>query len=86
MTITVTWKKGYKTDLASLKRATKKTLNEVGFTRGKGVYSTAFKPTGTVQVTSAPTAKDATGKLKLDVTAGEYILAGDIDVLVCTSP
>jgi hypothetical protein len=39
-----------------------------------------------VQVVSAPTAKDATGKLKLDITSGEYILAGDIDVLVCTSP
>jgi hypothetical protein len=90
MTITVAWKKGYKTDLASLKRASKKAVNEVGFTRGgaagKTVYSTTFKPTGTVQVVSAPTAKDATGKLKLDVTAGEYILAGDIDVLVCAAP
>jgi hypothetical protein len=90
MTITVTWKKGYKTDLASLKRASKKSVNEVGFARGgaggKASYSTTFKPTGTVQVVSAPTAKDATGKLKLDVTAGEYILAGDLDVLVCTSP
>jgi len=86
MTITVTWKKGYKTDLASLKRASKKTVNEIGFARAAGKFSTTFKPTGTVQVVSAPTAKDATGKLKLDVTAGEYILAGDIDVLVCTSP
>jgi hypothetical protein len=86
MTITVTWKKAYKTDLASLKRASKKAANEISFTRGKGSFSTTFKPTGTVQVVSAPTAKDATGKLKLDVTAGEYILAGDLDVLVCTSP
>jgi hypothetical protein len=86
MTITVTWKKGYKTDLASLKRASKKTVNEIGFARAAGKFSTTFKPTGTVQVVSAPTAKDATGKLKLDVTAGDYILAGDIDVLVCTSP
>jgi hypothetical protein len=86
MTITVTWKKGYKTDLASLKRASKKSVNEIGFARAAGKFSTTFKPTGTVQVVSAPTAKDATGKMKLDVTAGEYILAGDIDVLVCTSP
>jgi hypothetical protein len=90
MTITVTWKKGYKTDLASLKRATNTSVNAVGFARanaaGKAQFSTTFKPTGTVQVVSAPTTKDATGKLKLDVTAGEYILAGDIDVLVCTSP
>lgn len=86
MTITVTWKKGYKTDLASLKRASKKSVNEIGFARTAGKFSTTFKPTGTVQVVTAPTAKDATGKMKLDVTAGDYILAGDIDVLVCTSP
>jgi hypothetical protein len=89
MTITVSWKKGDKTDLASLKRASKKSVNEVGFARagasGKAEFSKTFKPTGTVQVVAAPTSKDTTGKVKLDVTAGDYILAGDIDVLVCTS-
>jgi hypothetical protein len=78
------WKDGYKTDVGSLKRATKPGGGEVGFSRGAAV-SKSFKPTGRVTVVSAPTDANATGKLKLDVQAGDFMLAGDVDVLLCVA-
>jgi hypothetical protein len=84
LTITVEWKNGYKTDVGSLKRATKAGGGEVGFSR-MNALSRTFKPTGRVTVLSAPTDANATGKLKLDVQSGDFMLAGDIDVLLCVA-
>jgi hypothetical protein len=78
------WKDGYKTDVGSLKRATKPGGGEVGFSRGASV-SKSFKPTGRVTVVSAPTDANATGKLKVDVQSGDFMLAGDLDVLLCVA-
>ena len=85
MMLMVPWKDGYKTDLSALRRAKGGNLGEAAFLRKKQVSST-FKPSGLVTVVSAPTAKDGVGKLKIDLQSGGYILAGDLDVLVCGSP
>ncbi|HEY1693288.1 MAG TPA: hypothetical protein VGG39_14070 [Polyangiaceae bacterium] len=82
ISLMVPWKDGYKTDLASLKRAKGASVNEAAFVRTKKV-STAFKPTGLVTVVSAPTQKGAVGKMKIDLQSGDYMLAGDLDVVVC---
>ncbi|HEY3821687.1 MAG TPA: hypothetical protein VGL81_31185 [Polyangiaceae bacterium] len=85
MLLTVPWKDGYKTDLSALRRAKGANLGEAAFLRKKQVSPT-FKPSGLVTVVSAPTKKDAVGKMKIDLQSGGYILAGDLDVLVCGSP
>jgi len=85
MMLMVPWKDGYKTDLSALRRARGGNLGEAAFLRKKQVSST-FKPSGLVTVVSAPTAKDAVGKMKIDLQSGGYILAGDLDVMVCGSP
>ena len=85
MMLTVPWKDGYKTDLASLKRAKGNKLGEAAFVRKQQVSAT-FKPSGLVTIVSAPTAKDAIGKMKIDLVSGGYILAGDLDVKVCAAP
>jgi hypothetical protein len=85
MMLMVPWKDGYKTDLSALRRAKGGNLGEAAFLRKKQVSST-FKPSGLVTVVSAPTTKDAVGKMKIDLQSGGYILAGDLDVLVCGSP
>jgi hypothetical protein len=85
MMLLVPWKDGYKTDLSALRRAKGGNLGEAAFLRKKQVSST-FKPSGLVTVVSAPTSKDGVGKMKIDLQSGGYILAGDLDVLVCASP
>ncbi len=50
---------------------------------GKQQISTTFKPTGRITVVSAPTEKDAIGKVKIDLQSGDYMVAGDLDVKVC---
>jgi hypothetical protein len=89
MTLMVPWQDGYKVDLGSLKRAKRRDLGEASFVRvgadGKGKVSTTFAPTGRLTVVSAPTAQNAFGKLKLDLSSGDYILAGDLDVKVCNA-
>jgi hypothetical protein len=84
LTLLLEWKDGYKTDLGSLRRATKPGGGEVGFTRG-GTLSKSFKPTGRITVVSAPSDANATGKLKVDLQSGDFMLAGDLDVLLCTA-
>jgi hypothetical protein len=84
LSLLLEWKDGYKTDIGSLRRATKPGGGEVGFSRGASVSRT-FKPTGRVTVVSAPTDANATGKLKLDVQSGDFMLAGDLDVLLCVA-
>jgi hypothetical protein len=84
LSLLLEWKDGYKTDVGSLKRATKPGGGEVGFSRGASV-SKSFKPTGRVTVVKAPTDANATAKLKLDVQSGDLVLAGDIDVLLCVA-
>jgi hypothetical protein len=90
LTLLVTWKDGYKTDLGSLKRTGPKGQREVSFARasanGKMDASSGFKPTGTVTVVTAPMTQGATGKMKIDLQSGDYILAGDLDVQVCVAP
>jgi hypothetical protein len=90
MMLLVPWKDGYKVDLASLLRSKRKKMGEATFVRvgadGKNQVSTTFKPTGLLTVVSAPTQKDAIGKLKIDLQNGDYILAGDMDVKVCAAP
>jgi hypothetical protein len=83
MLLLVPWKDGYKTDLSALRRARGGNLGEAAFIRKKQV-STTFKPSGLVTVVSAPTEKGSVGKLKIDLQSGGYILAGDLDVKVCS--
>jgi hypothetical protein len=85
LSLLLEWKAGYKTDLGSLKRSGKKGAAEIAFVHTGGKPATAFKPTGTVTVVTAPTAQGATGKLKIDLQAGDYILAGDLDALLCVA-
>jgi hypothetical protein len=89
LSLLVEWKDGYKTDLGSLKKATKPGGGEVGFSRagagGKGTLAKGFKPTGRVTVVKAPTDANATGKIKVDLQSGDFILAGDLDVLLCAA-
>src|SRR5258708_3593152 len=84
LSILLEWKDGYKTDVGSLRRATKPGAGEVGFSRGASVSKT-FKPTGRVTVVKAPTDANATAKLKVDVQSGDFMLAGDLDVLLCVA-
>lgn len=90
LTMLVPWENGYKVDLGSLKRSTRaKPSGEITFSRtgagGKKEISATFKPSGTVTLVKAPTEPNATGKMKLDLQSGEYMLAGDLDVLVCVA-
>jgi hypothetical protein len=89
LTMLVAWKDGYKTDLGSLRRG-KKGVGEIGFSRvsaaNKPDSSATFKPTGTVTVLTAPLNQGATGKMKIDLQSGDYMLAGDLDVQVCVAP
>jgi hypothetical protein len=91
LTMLVPWEDGYKVDLGSLKRSTKKAPGEIAFMRaaaagGKKQLSATFKPSGTVTIVKAPTAEKALGKMKIDLQSGDYMLAGDLDILVCTTP
>jgi len=90
MTLMVPWKQGYKVDLGSLRRARKGSMGEAAFVRvspdNKSQVATTFKPTGLVTIVSAPTEKDAIGKMKIDLQSGDYMLSGDLDVKVCSSP
>jgi hypothetical protein len=87
LTMLVPWEDGYKADLGSLKRSTPKKAGEITFSRvgpgGKKVVSATFKPSGTVTIVKAPNDSNATGKMKIDLQSGDYMLAGDLDVLVC---
>jgi hypothetical protein len=87
MTLMVPWEDGYKVDLGSLKRAKRRDLGEAAFVRvgtdGKTHVSKSFQPTGRLTVLSAPTTQNAFGKVKIDLSSGDYILAGDLDVKVC---
>jgi hypothetical protein len=89
ISLLVPYKDGYKTDLASLKRAKGAAANEAAFVRigdgKKRQVSSTFKPTGLVTIVSAPTQKDAVGKMKIDLQSGDYMLAGDLDVKVCAA-
>jgi hypothetical protein len=90
MTMTVTLEDGYKVDLGSLKRGGKKGGGEISFVRvgpgGKKDYSATFKPTGRVTVVHAPMEQNAVGKLNLDLTSGDYMLSGDLDLQACVAP
>ncbi len=90
MTMTIPWKDGMKADLAAMLRPKGKGLGEISFVRVTDAKqndgSKTFDPIGTVTVVKAPTQKDAFGKMKIDLTAGGYMLAGDIDVKVCVAP
>jgi hypothetical protein len=87
LTMLVPWEDGYKADLGSLKRSTPRKAGEITFSRagtgGKKVISATFKPSGTVTIVKAPNDPNATGKMKIDLQSGDYMLAGDLDVLVC---
>lgn len=89
MTLVVPWQDGYKTDLASLRRAKKGNMGEAAFVRigddGKKQVSTTFKPTGLVTIVTAPTQKDAIGKMKIDLQSGDYMVTGDLDVKLCVA-
>lgn len=89
MVLVVSWQDGYKTDLSALRRAKKGSMGEAAFVRigddGKKQVSTTFKPSGLVTVVSAPTQKDAIGKLKIDLQSGDYMVAGDLDVKLCVA-
>jgi hypothetical protein len=86
MTMLVPWQDGYKVDLASLKLGNKKGPAEIGFSRSKKDVSATFKPSGLVTVVSAPMEKGKTGKLKLDMQSGDFMLNGNLDIEICASP
>jgi hypothetical protein len=89
MVLVVPWQDGYKTDLSALRRGKKGNLGEAAFVRigddGKKQISTTFKPSGLVTVVTAPTQKDAIGKMKIDLQSGDYMVAGDLDVKLCVA-
>jgi len=89
MVLVVPWQDGYKTDLSALRRAKKGNMGEAAFVRvgddGKKQVSTTFKPSGLVTVVTAPTQKDAIGKMKIDLQSGDYMVAGDLDVKLCVA-
>src|SRR5258708_29084774 len=66
LSVLIEWKDGYKTDVGSLRRATKPGGRGVGCTRG-GAVSQTFKPSGRSTGVSAPTDACSTAKLNLDV-------------------
>jgi hypothetical protein len=87
LTLTTPWEDAFKQDLGSLKRGGKKGGGEISFARagaaGKKDFSGTFKPTGRVTVTKAATEQGSVGKVNLDLTSGDYMLSGDLDVQVC---
>jgi hypothetical protein len=85
LTMLVPWSDGYKVDLSSLKLGNKKGPAEIAFSRSKKDVSTTFKPSGMVTVVSAPTEKGKTGKLKVDMQSGDFMLAGTLDVEMCAA-
>jgi hypothetical protein len=89
LAMTVPWNAGEKADLSALKVG-KKGPGEISFVRiGKGnkkEMSKSFKPSGTVTIVSAPTTANSTGKMKLDLQSGDYMLNGALDVQVCVAP
>lgn len=89
MTLVVTWQNGYVVDLGSLRRAKGGDRGEAAFVRvgkdKKGHISSTFRPTGRLTVVSAPTDTSAFGKLKVDLSSGDYIVAGDLDVKICAA-
>ncbi|HLK38001.1 MAG TPA: hypothetical protein VKU41_14670 [Polyangiaceae bacterium] len=86
LSMMVPWQDGYKQDFGSLKRATKKGPGDISFARTGKNYVASFKPSGTVTIVSAPMAQNATGKMKIDLQSGDYMLAGDLDIQVCVAP
>ena len=90
ITMLITYKDGYKSDLGSLKRGSKKSAGEIAFLRvgpdAKKEFSSAFKPTGTVTVVKTAADSSTPGKLKLDLTSGDYMLNGDVDIQMCEAP
>lgn len=90
LTLTVPWEDGYKQDLGSLKRAGKKGPGEISLVRvgtaGKKEVSTTFKPTGRVTIVKAAMEQGALGKMNVDLTSGDYMLSGDLDIQVCVAP
>jgi len=89
LTMVVPWQSGMKADLAALPRPKGKSKGEIAFTRvndkKKSEVSKTFRPSGTVTIVSAPTEQNAFGKMKIDLSSGDYILAGDLDVKVCSA-
>jgi hypothetical protein len=84
------WKDGWKQDLASMVAPKGKSNGDISFSRlndgKKSQLSTTFTPIGTVTIVKAPMDQNSFGKMKIDLTSGGYMLAGDIDVKVCVSP
>lgn len=89
MMLMVPWQDGYKVDLSSLKRGKKRDVGEASFVRvgpdNKNQISATFKPTGRLTVVSAATSQNSFGKIKIDLQSGDYMLAGDLDVKVCST-
>ena len=87
LTMLIAWQDGYKTDLGSLRRTAGKGPPEITFLRASAASkmqpSKTFKASGTVTIVSAPKEAGATGKMKIDLQAGDYILAGNLDIQVC---
>jgi hypothetical protein len=87
LTLMVPWEDGYKQDLGSLKRAGKKGPAEISLVRvgggGKKDVSATFKPSGRVTIAKAPTELGSLGKMNIDLTSGDYMLSGDLDIQVC---
>ena len=83
----ITYKDGYKSDLGSLKRGGKKSAGEIAFQHpgasGKKEFSTTFKPTGTVTIVKTAADANTPGRIKLDLTSGGYMLNGDADIQLC---
>jgi hypothetical protein len=85
LTMVVPWSDGYKVDLSALKVSGKKGPGEITFVPGKKGGGATFKPSGSVTVVSAPMDKGGKGKLKIDLQSGDYMLAGNLDIEMCSA-
>jgi hypothetical protein len=90
LSLLLPWKDGWKQDLASMQAPKGRSNGDISFGRvndgKKTQLSTTFTPIGTVTIVKAPMDQNAFGKMKIDLTSGGYMLAGDIDVKVCVPP
>jgi hypothetical protein len=79
----VPWGPGARTDLGTL--SSKGVNPEAQATRhfdsehGKGLR---FRPQGALTIVSAPSQKGAIGKITIDLRSGDYVLTGDMPVIV----
>ncbi|MFO0762784.1 MAG: hypothetical protein U0359_40480 [Byssovorax sp.] len=82
ITIKVPWQPKTKVDLAKL-RSTEASAMGFDEKKKKPQAIRNFRPTGTLEVMSAPTGQKSSGRIKLDLTAGKDAIKAEIPVKFC---